>query len=94
MNHLDTLVRMILPILNALVWPLITLAALLIYRKSIEDLLGRITSAKWKDVEIRFDQQRLPPPRIQNTVIVPLTGQVIMSSGGRLLPSQLSIPRM
>jgi hypothetical protein len=92
MDHLETLVRMILPILNTLVWPLIALAALLIYRKSIEALLGRITSAKWKDVEIRFDQPRLPPPPAPvciNATISPPAG-AICAAGGRLVLKQVS----
>jgi hypothetical protein len=55
-------------------WQLTLLAALLILKKSVENLLSRITSLKWKAVEIRFDKQLLPPPICINTTISPPCG--------------------
>jgi hypothetical protein len=52
MDSLDELVKLII----GLAWPGVVLVAVLVFRKELTKLLGRITSVKYKDAEIDFKQ--------------------------------------
>jgi len=52
MDWLDELVKLII----GLAWPGVVLAAVLIFRKELTRLLGRITRVKYKDYEIELKQ--------------------------------------
>jgi hypothetical protein len=72
-----TFLSIVLPaVLNS--WPLVVLYFLVRHRNSIDQLVGRIASARWKDLSIVFWKQDLPqlPPLRELTVTdtIPLSG--------------------
>jgi hypothetical protein len=59
---IKNLLAFVVDVIKELKWQLMILGGLLIIKKSVEALLGRIMSVEGKEWKIRFDKQGLPPP--------------------------------
>jgi hypothetical protein len=81
---------------SPLVWPLVTLAIAMVFRRDLGQALGRIGKVKYRDLELTFrDDLRqaeqldrsIPPPAAKAAVVLEVAPDEARPLGGRLIVS-------